>query len=97
MAFRLSCSETHGILVPSPEIKPVSPALQGGFLTNRLPGKPQGFSLHGRWNWWDVRLALPYEGDPALEWGNIHFVNFFFFGYCNGDPNNTDGLNKLGI
>ena len=80
VAFRLSCSETHGILVPSPEIKPVSPALQGEFLTNGLPGKSQAFSLHGRWTWWGVTVALPHEGDPALEWGNIHLLTFFFFG-----------------
>ena len=30
-----------GILVPGPEIKPMSPALQGGFLTTGPPGKFQ--------------------------------------------------------
>ena len=36
-----------GILVPRPEIKPVSPALEGGFLTTGPPGKPQGFAFSG--------------------------------------------------
>ena len=31
VAHGLSCSVTRGILVPRPEIKPVSPALAGGF------------------------------------------------------------------
>ena len=30
-----------GILVPGPGIKPMSPALQGGFLTTGPPGKFQ--------------------------------------------------------
>ena len=35
----LSCLTACGILVPWPEIKPVSPALYGGFLTAEPPGK----------------------------------------------------------
>ena len=35
----LSCSKAHGILVPWPGIEPMSPALQGRFLTTGLPGK----------------------------------------------------------
>ena len=35
----ISCSSTCGILVPQPGIKPVSPALQGRFLTTGPPGK----------------------------------------------------------
>ena len=35
----LSCSLTHGILVPWPGIEPTSPALQGWILTIRPPGK----------------------------------------------------------
>ena len=34
----LSCSVACGILVPHPEVKPISPALQGGFLTTAPPG-----------------------------------------------------------
>ena len=36
----LSRSAAGGISVPSPGIKPVSPALQGGFLTIGPPGSP---------------------------------------------------------
>ena len=35
----LNCSEPHGILVPGPGIEPMSPALQGGFLTTGPPGR----------------------------------------------------------
>ena len=35
----LSCPVACGILVPQPGIKPVSPALEGGFLTTGPPGK----------------------------------------------------------
>ena len=46
-AHRLNCITSCGILVPQPEIKPVSPALEGGFLTTGPPGKPQeGASWH---------------------------------------------------
>ena len=34
-AFLMAC----GILVPRPGIEPASPALEGGILTSRLPGK----------------------------------------------------------
>ena len=37
--LRLSCSAACGIYVPRPGIEPVSPALQGGFLTTGPPGK----------------------------------------------------------
>ena len=37
----LRCSKTCGILVPGPGIEFTSPALEGGFLTTELPGKPQ--------------------------------------------------------
>ena len=36
---RLSCPGACGILVPPPEIEPMSPALEGGFLTTGPPGK----------------------------------------------------------
>ena len=38
VAHRVSCSEACGILVPRPGIEPVSPALEGRFLTTRPPG-----------------------------------------------------------
>ena len=39
VARRLSCLTARGILVPRPGIEPVSPALEGGFLTTGPPGK----------------------------------------------------------
>ena len=39
VAHRLSCPVACGILVPQPGIKPMSPALQGRFLTTGPPGK----------------------------------------------------------
>ena len=35
----LSCPTACGILAPQPGIKPMSPALEGGFLTSGPPGK----------------------------------------------------------
>ena len=47
VAHGFSCPEACGILVPRPGIKPMSPALAGGFLTTGPPGKsarpPQWF------------------------------------------------------
>ena len=37
----LSCPMACGILVPRPGIEPMSPALEGGFLTTGPPGKSQ--------------------------------------------------------
>ena len=39
MALRLSCFMPCRILVPQPGLEPMSPALQGGFLTTGPPGK----------------------------------------------------------
>ena len=39
VAGELGCPVACGILVPGPGVKPVTPALQGGFLTTGLPGK----------------------------------------------------------
>ena len=41
MACRLSLVVAYGILVPQPGIKPMCPALEGGFLTTGPPGKSQ--------------------------------------------------------
>ena len=51
VAFRLSCPEACGILAPEPGIKPVSPALEGRFLTTGPPGKSpfQEFYLYCCW------------------------------------------------
>ena len=51
----LSCSEACGILIPWSGIKPMSPALQDGFLTTGKPGKsPDSFFLMwlGVKQWW---------------------------------------------
>ena len=47
----LSCSTTCGVLIPSPGIGPVSPALQGEFLTTGAPGKSLFlyFCVHAQW------------------------------------------------
>ena len=39
VARGLSCPTACGILVPQPEIEPVSPALEGRFFTTGPPGK----------------------------------------------------------
>ena len=39
-AYGLHCPMAYGILVPQPGIEPMSPALEGGFLTTQLPGNP---------------------------------------------------------
>ena len=39
VALRLSCFVPCRILVPQPGLEPMSPALQGGFLTTGPPGK----------------------------------------------------------
>ena len=48
LACRLSCPVACGILVPQPGIKPMSPALEGGFLITGPPGESQEYFLHMR-------------------------------------------------
>ena len=43
VACGLSCSVACEILVPQPGIEPMSPALQGRFLTREPPGKSLNF------------------------------------------------------
>ena len=43
----LSSSAACGLLVPQPRIKPISPALQGRFLTTGPPGK--SWIMHFKW------------------------------------------------
>ena len=45
VAWGLSYSEECGILVPRPGIEPMSPALQGRFLTTGPPGKSSFYLL----------------------------------------------------
>ena len=44
VAHRFSCPAACGILIPPTRLKPVSPVLEGGFLTAGAPGKFQGNS-----------------------------------------------------
>ena len=62
IALRLSYPEVDGILVPRPGIKPVSPALQGGFLTTGLPGQPLRPSFK-KWSYWG-KNSLMYRTQP---------------------------------
>ena len=55
---RLSCSTACRILVPQPEIQPVSPALQSGFLTTGPPGKSHRVTfLIGLGGWYRHLMA----------------------------------------
>ena len=73
---KLSSSVAHGILVSRPGIKPMSPALQGGFLTTGPPGKPQGCLLREVLNShrreWRRKGALgdiaKWYQAPGFEW-----------------------------
>ena len=51
VARGLSCSTTRGVLIPSPAIGPVTPALQGEFLATGAPGKSLFlyFCVHAQW------------------------------------------------
>ena len=53
------CPTVCETLVPGPGIKPVSLALQGGFLTTGPPGKPQVQLL-----WWQTSLHASTACDP---------------------------------
>ena len=74
----LSCPVTCGIspdqgsayriLVPGPEIKPVSPALAGGFFTIGPPGKSRSETLDNvRQDRW--ALGMRASPDPKADWG----------------------------
>ena len=45
VAHELCCSMIFGILVPGPGIEPMSPALQGEFLTTGPPGKSMDYKF----------------------------------------------------
>ena len=48
-AHRLSCPEAWGTLVHQPEIEPMSPPLEGRFLTTGPPGKSQQWIFFPQW------------------------------------------------
>ena len=51
-AYQFSCSVACGILVPQPGIEPMSPALQGRFLTTGPPGKSLALLLSDHKSFW---------------------------------------------
>ena len=55
MVHGLSCSKARGISGPQPGIKPMSPALQGRFLTTGPPGK----SCHSSFLYTALTYSLP--------------------------------------
>ena len=57
----LICPTACGILVPRPEIKPVSSALEGGFLTSGPPGKSQCFCFFS-----SIYLGVEFLGHIVL-------------------------------
>ena len=57
----LICPMAHGILVPRLEIKPVSSALEGGFLTTGPPGKSQCFCFFS-----GIYLGVEFLGHIVL-------------------------------
>ena len=72
VACRLSCPVTRGILVPTPRTKPVSPELQGGFLTTGPRGKSLGsfvffFQLKYRQLIWASLVAQTVKTTPAMQ------------------------------
>ena len=69
-AQQLSCSSTCGILVPQPGIKPVSPALEGRFLSTGPPGKslPIHFLSHFPWRlFWVFFTLFKLQTHPYLS------------------------------
>ena len=69
IVHRLSCSVAFGILIPWPGIEPVSPALQGGFLTIGLAGNSLGLlSCYTELSTWDRALqSLKYLFSGPLQ------------------------------
>ena len=73
MACGLSCPSACGILVPRPGIEPMSPALEGGFLTTAPPGKPfiqilkSTFHLQLLQNIGYIPRVVRYISEPLLQ------------------------------
>ena len=69
-AQQLSCSSTCGILVLQPGIKPVSPALEGSFLSTGPRGKslPVHFLSHFPWRlFWVFFTLFKLQTYPCLS------------------------------
>ena len=61
---QLSRFQACGILVPGPEIKPVSPALASGFLTTEPPGK---FQEKRQFKHWLMFVFLALAGQRSVS------------------------------
>ena len=62
-----SCLTACGVLAPQPEIEPMSPTLEGGFL--RQPGKSlhSPFFKNSLWNIWTSLVAQSVKSLPAEQ------------------------------
>ena len=88
----LSCSWACGILVPWLGMEPISPALQGSFLTTRLPGKfPQTVISFGSFVF-SQALKRALGSFPRMQlWAVSNYVNVlftFFFSFFSFYRNN---------
>ena len=79
VAHRISCSAARRILLSWPGIEPMSPTLQGRFLTTGPPGKS-----HKHHFFW--RLCL---GDPCLPSCSLHTVHKCESNQMNGSEART--------
>ena len=100
VARGLSCSAACGILVPRPGIEPVSPALQGRFLTTGPPGKPPcQLTIDGSmYNQFPVFLAaLGICTTLGMSVPFVHPRHPACFGIANNTLFNKSLLNTYGL
>ena len=75
VACRLSCPETSGILVPQTRIEPMSPTLEGGFLTTGPPGK----SCHSCFKWQYSLVEKHVNFGAKISWIScIYYLSLNF-------------------
>ena len=64
--------------LPWPEVKPVSPALEGRFLTTRPPGKSPKFTLiYPSWDLWEFKpliMSWKFSATVSLNIPAMHFL-----------------------
>ena len=79
VAPELSCPAGGGIFVPWPRIKPVSPALEGGFLTSGPPGKyPYQFLSHllfVQTKSYKSQCKTDYKKKKKIRWTKLLLLN----------------------